>query len=125
MSKNKTRTTIDKNIGLPVVLVASIAAGEALLSVHHSDTLASQPHTDVEITEPFATTVSSISVSGGENVAATALDWDEQAMVPIRPQYSDYLNMRAVAQILAQDEAVGAPHELNPSEPEVLSKSAR
>ena len=54
---------MDKKKVLPVVLVASIA-GEALLPKRHFDTLAPQPHTELEIAVPFATTVAPVSASG-------------------------------------------------------------
>jgi hypothetical protein len=98
---------------LPVVVLAVSLTGETLLSARHSDTLAPQPHTDVQITEPIATTVSSISASGGASGAATALDWDDTGAWPIRMPYASHLNQRAVAQILSHDEAIGAPHEMN------------
>jgi len=55
---------VDKKKVLPVVLVASIA-GEAVLPLRHSDTLAPQPHTQIEITVPSANTASPVSTSGG------------------------------------------------------------
>jgi len=55
---------MDRKKVLPVFLVASIT-GETLLSVRHSDTLAPQPHTEVEIAVPLASTVSPGSASGG------------------------------------------------------------
>lgn len=55
---------MNKKKVLPAVLVASIT-GEALLPMRHCDTLAPQPHSEVEIAVPFATTASSVSASGG------------------------------------------------------------
>ena len=54
---------MDKKKMLPVVLVMSIA-GETLLPVRHSDILVFQPHREVEITAPFANTMSPVSTSG-------------------------------------------------------------
>jgi hypothetical protein len=64
---------MDKKKVLPVVLVASIT-GETLLPMRHSDTLAPQPHTELEITVPFATTLSPVSASGGASGPATGFD---------------------------------------------------
>jgi hypothetical protein len=58
---------------LPVVLGTAIAA-DAILATRHSDALAPQPHTELEITAPLATTVSPISASGGAGGPATGFD---------------------------------------------------
>ena len=55
---------MNKKKVLPAVLVAAVA-GEAVLPLRHSDTLAPQPHIELEIAMPIATTVSAISASGG------------------------------------------------------------
>ena len=57
---------------LPVVLAASIT-GEAALSVRHFDTLAPQPHIELNVTVPPSTTVSqAVSASGGVGPARSA-----------------------------------------------------
>lgn len=58
---------MDRRKVLPVVLVASIT-GEIIFSVRHSDTLAPQSHTELEIKAPSATTTSPIFVSGGSRM---------------------------------------------------------
>lgn len=58
---------------LPVVLGTAIAA-DAVMVTRHSDALAPQPHTELEITAPLATTVSPISSSGGAGGPATGFD---------------------------------------------------
>jgi hypothetical protein len=71
---------MDKKKILPVLLAASIIV-EEVVSVGHSETLALQPHTHFEIPDqPFATTVSPISASGGSNVA-----FDNEANSPAMP----------------------------------------
>ena len=56
---------MNKRKVLPVVLAGSII-GETLISAHHFDSGVPQPHTELDITAPFATTVSAVSTSGGD-----------------------------------------------------------
>jgi hypothetical protein len=59
---------------LPVVLGTAIAA-DTILATHHSDFLAPQPHTEIEITASPTATLSSVSASGGAGaVPATGFD---------------------------------------------------
>ena len=55
---------MDKKKVLPAILIASIAA-ETVLTVRHSETLAYQPHTELQIAVPFASTAVPVSASGG------------------------------------------------------------
>jgi hypothetical protein len=93
---------------IPAAALVLTITGETLLSVHHSDAVAPQPHIERKIPTPPATTVSVISTSGGASAAPFALDSDDWGALPFRTTYDSHTNLRAVLAI-SQDGAIGAP----------------
>ena len=94
----------------PAAALVLTITGETLLSAHHSDAVAPpQPHVELEIATPPATTVSVISVGAGASAAPFALDSDDLGWLPFRTTYaSSYPNLSAVLEI-SKDDAIGAP----------------
>jgi hypothetical protein len=93
---------------LPAAALVLTITGETLLSAHHSDAVAPpQPHTELEIATPPATTVSVISTSGGASAVPFALDTDDWGALPFRTTYS-HTNLSAALEIY-KDDAIGAP----------------
>jgi hypothetical protein len=97
---------------LPAAALVLTISGETLLSAHHSDAVAApQPHIELEIATPPATTVSVISLSGGASTAPFALDADDLGALPFRTTYDSYTNLSAVLEIFKGDAIVArAPH---------------
>src|ERR1700720_3215061 len=96
------------------VLSGALIAASAIetgLTGHHSDAVAPpQPHIELEIATPPATTASVISASGAASAAPFALDADDLGALPFRTRYDSYTNLSAVLQIF-QDDAIVVPHE--------------